>query len=151
MPHGELDGPREGAGVAIATACHEAADASEGMAQGHAWREGVGDLPERYLLESSVEDGAQRGSDEASVEDQAALPNFEDFPKLLAGEVIFPIRGHIEGSRADKGSHDNPGAEIRDLFGREPVDEPSSAGCPKTREKTQRDTDAVPMNAKISD
>ncbi len=87
------------AGAAPAAAGREAAQAAECLPDGDGGSHRVGVLHEGHLVLAHVPDGEQHRPDEAAVEDQAALPEFEDAGEVV--RVLVPVDDDEEDPRAD--------------------------------------------------
>ena len=98
-------------------AVDEVADASDALAEDHAWRRGVeadGDWP---LMVDGVGQPAHNASEQSAVEGDAAFRNAGDDPGQVAAELV-PVFKHEEHARPDDGArHADEGDLLPNLRG----------------------------------
>jgi hypothetical protein len=144
---GEMDGPGEVGGSAVATAGHEAADTAEGVAKGNAWRHDISQAPEREFGASRVDDCGEGSADKPAVINETGA-HVENVDEGLAGEFLIPVRDHVEGSRAEDCAHDDPWGQVIDVFAFKTDPRGATAGCTEPKQKTGGGQDAVPIYLK---
>src|ERR1044071_1707065 len=124
------DGPGQMAFATVATAIHQATNPAKDISQGNAGGDYIRQLPQRDLLQTRIEDTARCGSNQPTVINQPAVPDFEDLHHRMAGELFLPIGHDVKGTSTENGADNQPGPQIQYLFAGNAAQQGPAAGCP---------------------
>ncbi len=108
----DLQTPRQVGREAEQLVVEPVADASDGLRDEESGREGVGERPEPQARDPAADEHADCAADERAEDGVAALPDREDLPPLLAGEVVGGVREHVVEPRADDAERHRPQDDV---------------------------------------
>ena len=109
------EGPGEVGRKAVQLLVEPVAEPSHRLGEKEARGEGVGEAPEADAGPFAAEPRADRTTDEGAEDRDAALPDVEDRPDVLAlAEVEAPVGDDVEDARADDGQGHRQQADVDD-------------------------------------
>ena len=101
------DGPGQIGLSAVGFLIEEIAPSADRLSQRQGWNEHVGQLQKRELPRPAEKCAGDQPCDDAAVDREPAVPNFDDVSRVSA--VVGPLKNHVPepGSDDDRRHHDN--------------------------------------------
>ena len=136
--------PRQAGRAAVRLAVDEVAPAADALADEQAERRKVAQARKRQLLDPAVHEKADERADNAAVDGDAALPDGDDFARVLG--VVAPLEHHVVNACADDAERHADDEAVHQVVRGDAEFLRARAHVERRQNKAGADDDAVPVD-----